>query len=167
MIFADNEYDCVTFFEVIEHIEQPEKLLEQIKLSMKDNAVIIMSTPNREVFGDNIKNPFHCKEYSLQEFVDMIGKFFCIREVLGQRYKNPWIKKWNFMVSKYAMEFPLLLKIYSRHLSRKPKKYLEAGYFDKLELKNNYFSKETPENADYFILVCGKYGGIETTGRQE
>ena len=154
--FSEEEFDIATCFEVFEHITTPEDMLKQIRKSLKKGGLLIISTPNKEVFGDNLKIPFHVKEYSLQEFLAILGGCFSIKEVLGQRHRKLLIKRWNFWISGQAMRFPFLLRLLNWYISKKPKKYLEAGYLEKLISKDNYFSKDEPETADYFIVICQK-----------
>lgn len=157
-----NEFNIATCFEVFEHVEKPQNLLKQIRKSLKANGFLIISTPNKKVFGENLKIPFHVREYSLHEFIDILGLYFSVEEILGQyNRKSRWMKKWIFWMSKQAMSFPFILAFFNWYISMRPKKYLEPGYFEELELKDNYFSKKYPENADYFVVVCQKTNGLK------
>ena len=153
--FAE-EFDIVTCFEVFEHVSDPENLLEIIRKSLKNRGHLLISTPNIDVFGEKLRIPFHFKEYSLREFVNIVGRFFVVKAVFGQRQKKAWQKKWNFWISGLAMKFPILMRILNWQISRKPKRYLEPGYFERVRTDDNYFSTEHPESADYFVLLCQK-----------
>jgi SAM-dependent methyltransferase len=153
------EFDVVTCFEVFEHVDKPESLLREINRSLKKDGLLIISTPNRNVFGEKLKIPFHVREYSLQEFIDILRAYFSVKEIFGQLNRGPLlVKKWNFWISQQAMNYPFILSFFNWYISKKPKKYLSPGYFDRLELKDNYFSKDNVENSDYFIAVCKKIG---------
>jgi len=148
------EFDIITCFEVFEHVDEPERILDKIKVSLKNSGLLFISTPNIDVFGEKLKIPFHVKEYTLKEFVEILSKYFYIEEIFGQRHKKPWLKNWNFWISRLAMRFPFILKAYNWYISKKSKKYLEQNYFEEMDTKDNYFSVEQPENADYFFIVC-------------
>jgi SAM-dependent methyltransferase len=150
------EFDTAICFEVFEHVSNPENLLSNIKKFLRDEGQLIISTPNRDVFGEKIKTPFHVREYSLDEFIDFLSRYFVIKEVLGQRNKKPWVKKWNFWISGKAMRFPFILKFYNWYISKKQRKYLEPGYFERVHTDDNYFSMDNAESADYFVVICQK-----------
>ena len=150
----DKKFDVITCFEVFEHIEETDLLLQQINNSLKEGGKCIISTPNIDVYGENFKIPFHVKEYTLAEFESCLRTHLRIEQVHGQFHKNRWLKKWNFFLSRQAMQHPFLLKLANWSISRKSKKYLEPGYFDSLDLSDNYFSTENARDADYFVVIC-------------
>lgn len=151
-----DEFDVVTCFEVFEHVSDPVNILEKINKSLKNDGLLFISTPNKDVFGEKLKIPFHIKEYSLPEFVEILSRHFDIVEIVGQRHKKPWLKRWNFWISGLAMRIPILLQLYSRYISLKPKKYLEPNYLEHINTEDNYFSSDQSENADYFLAICRK-----------
>lgn len=73
-------YDMVICADVIEHVEDPDSLLEQIK-AVRPKMVII-STPDRTLLnGPSMgppKNMHHVREWSSKEFGDYISKHFNI-----------------------------------------------------------------------------------------
>jgi 2-polyprenyl-3-methyl-5-hydroxy-6-metoxy-1,4-benzoquinol methylase len=60
-------YDITTAFDVIEHIEEDEKFLENLFRVCRDSS--FLSTPNFNVFG--CKNKYHIREYKPEELADM------------------------------------------------------------------------------------------------
>lgn len=78
--FEDNTFDVVVSFETIEHInDELQKLcLNEMKRVLKNEGILIMSTPNKKVYTDLVqgKNPFHIKEFYVEEFIDFLGKKF-------------------------------------------------------------------------------------------
>src|SRR4030042_3828224 len=65
----DKVFDVIVSFEGIEHIKHPEKFLKEVKRLLKDRGKFIISTP-RKSHG----NPYHIKEYSLEEFKQELSK---------------------------------------------------------------------------------------------
>lgn len=151
-----DKFDLVTCFEVFEHVPEPEVILRKIQQILRPGGILIISTPNIEVFGENLEISFHEKEYSLDEFKELIEKHFIINCVYGQRYKKTLVKKWNFFISNLAMRHPILIKLVNLFLRIQKKRDYTPDYFDTIDLGNNLFSTTTPETADYFILVCRK-----------
>ena len=80
---ADQEFDLITSFETIEHLEYPEKYLAELARVLETNGLALISTPNREVF--QAKNPYHIKEYNRQEFSDLLKGYFKEVIILEQR----------------------------------------------------------------------------------
>jgi SAM-dependent methyltransferase len=154
--FSEGTFDILVFFEVFEHVAQPQELLREARRVLKDDGLILISTPNRDVYGENLPDPYHVKEYSLHEFVGIVRQYFGVKEVFGQRNQNQFAKRLNFWIARRAMQSPWVLEPYNWLLSKRPKKYLEPGYFDRQDLHGNYFSREQPESADYFLLVGQK-----------
>lgn len=79
--FADGKFDCVISFQVIEHIKQDRRMIEEIARVLKPGGVMILSTPNRLM--SLTRNPWHIREYTSQEFFDLLSGSFPTVEKLG------------------------------------------------------------------------------------
>jgi 2-polyprenyl-3-methyl-5-hydroxy-6-metoxy-1,4-benzoquinol methylase len=91
-----NRFDLVTCFEVIEHVEHPEKVLEQIAAVMGDSAVLLISTPNKANYiagGEAGSNPFHYREYTEAEFRQLLKPYFQSLTMYGQHWSESMIVK--------------------------------------------------------------------------
>ena len=78
-------FDMVIAVDVIEHLFEPDNLLEYI--NNIDCQYILLSTPERDKLGYSIfrhngppRNPFHIREWNQWEFKAYISKFFQILE---------------------------------------------------------------------------------------
>jgi len=71
---ADKSFDLAVSFETIEHLQDADKYLAEIARVLSAEGLFLVSTPNREVFGQ--KNPFHLKEFTRGEFEAILGKYF-------------------------------------------------------------------------------------------
>lgn len=80
---ADNSVEVITSFETIEHIPNYEGYVSELVRVLTGEGVALISTPNRDVFGQ--KNPFHVKEFTKEEFVTTLKKYFQTVEILEQR----------------------------------------------------------------------------------
>ena len=77
--------DVIVAFEIIEHLKNPKKFIQEVTRLLKPNGVFILSTPNSEMsFGDN---PYHIKEFSLNELKKLLSTF-SIRHFFGQHKVN-------------------------------------------------------------------------------
>lgn len=71
---GEAEVDLVVSLETIEHLTDSGSFLQQVKRVLKPGGLAIISTPNRQVFGQ--KNPYHLKEYNRAEFAAQLNKYF-------------------------------------------------------------------------------------------
>jgi ubiquinone/menaquinone biosynthesis C-methylase UbiE len=76
----DEQFDVITAFEVIEHLEDWRGLLREARRLLKPDGVFVVSTPNKSYYaetrGPSGPNPFHCHEFELGEFGEALGEFF-------------------------------------------------------------------------------------------
>jgi SAM-dependent methyltransferase len=86
-ITADHSFDACVCFEAIEHIEDQEALLREVKRLLKPDGTFIVSTPNKAIYHDESpeENPFHVKELYFEEFQTLLARYFRNVRFLGQR----------------------------------------------------------------------------------
>lgn len=79
--------DVVVSFETIEHLEQQEAMLAELKRVLAPGGLLIISCPDRLNYSGVVghDNPFHVKELYGEEFVALLQSYFLYVEVLGQR----------------------------------------------------------------------------------
>jgi SAM-dependent methyltransferase len=80
----DREADAVVFLQTIEHIREPERLLERIA---RIAPVAYISTPNRLTLAppgaEKSDNPWHLREYDAAQYRDLLTAHFRSVELLG------------------------------------------------------------------------------------
>lgn len=85
-------WDTVVCCEVIEHVKNPDALLETVYRHLGPSGIAFVSTPNRPVFSLNHEpspvNHTHLKEYTLEEFRTMLARRFSMVEIWGQRFSD-------------------------------------------------------------------------------
>jgi SAM-dependent methyltransferase len=82
-------FDLVTCFELIEHVEDAEGILEGVHRVLNDSGIFVVSTPNKATYvagGEGGSNPFHVREYYIEEFRDLLGATFPAVEIFGQQW---------------------------------------------------------------------------------
>lgn len=82
--------DVVVSFETIEHHNQHQEMMSEIKRVLKPDGIVIISTPDKLYYSDhrNFQNPFHVQELYKQEFVDLLTQRFQNYQLLAQMYCN-------------------------------------------------------------------------------
>jgi SAM-dependent methyltransferase len=79
--------DFAVSFETLEHLENPERLLDELGRVLAPQGLLAISTPDREVYSDrrNYRNPHHLREYYAHEFTEVLRSRFPHVALLGQR----------------------------------------------------------------------------------
>ncbi|MEM9545257.1 MAG: class I SAM-dependent methyltransferase [Bacteroidota bacterium] len=77
----DNSFDYVLSFQVIEHIEEDEKYISEIHRVLRPGGKFIVTTPNRKM--SITRNPWHVREYLIQELDTMLSKYFSSVDTKG------------------------------------------------------------------------------------
>lgn len=75
--FDDHTFDLIVSLETIEHVNNSEEFLREIKRVLKPGGTIILSCPNDNYYyeKDNLINPFHKKAYNFFEFKEMAERY--------------------------------------------------------------------------------------------
>ena len=85
--FEDGSFGAVVAFEVIEHVDEQERVLAEVARVLADDGVLIISTPDRRLYSDATGqvNPFHQHELTYEEFSALLGVQFPHIAIWGQR----------------------------------------------------------------------------------
>lgn len=84
--FADNNFDLVVSFQVLEHIVAHEDYLLEVKRVLVPDGKVIFTTPNRAIRlypGMEPWNEFHVTEYGFRELDKLLSFFFDRVEITG------------------------------------------------------------------------------------
>ncbi len=76
-----NYYDKAISFQVIEHIEDDLLFLAEIQRVLKPGGQLILTTPNIKM--SLTRNPWHVREYTLEELKTLLEKYFSKVEMKG------------------------------------------------------------------------------------
>lgn len=78
--FPDATFDLVVAFELIEHLADWSELLREARRVLTPHGQVIVSTPNRPVYAEFRAaagpNPFHHREFDLEEFRSALNEYF-------------------------------------------------------------------------------------------
>ncbi len=85
--FEDGSFGAVVAFEVIEHVNEQERVLAEVGRVLADDGVLIVSTPDRRLYSDATGqvNPFHQHELTYEEFSGLLEESFPHVAFWGQR----------------------------------------------------------------------------------
>lgn len=96
--FEDDIFDCVVAVEVLEHVEEDRKFLEEVNRVLKPGGIFLMTTPNGDCIPNT--NPDHKRHYKRTELQSLLCKIFDDAEVLyavrtGILLNLGWIKRFS------------------------------------------------------------------------
>jgi SAM-dependent methyltransferase len=78
--YADGSFDLIVAFEVIEHLPDWRRFLQEARRTLAPNGQFIVSTPNKLYYGESRgaegENPFHVHEFEFAEFHDELRNVF-------------------------------------------------------------------------------------------
>jgi len=104
-------YDVIVSFHTLEQLNKPNLLVEKFYRALKNDGIIIISTPNKKIvapFGIKTAGKFHQHEFYKRELIRMFGDKFQIKW-FGQRTTNKFFS---------SLPFRIALKILERLLDR-------------------------------------------------
>ncbi len=88
--FPNGHFDCIVSFETFEHVTNQDAMLTEFKRVLKPGGILIISTPDKNIHQHvDPNNKFHLREFTKDEFVAELSKYFSVRELYG---KNPYQK---------------------------------------------------------------------------
>jgi SAM-dependent methyltransferase len=87
MPLADACVDAVVSFETLEHLQDQETFLNEIRRVLRPGGLLLISTPDRDVYSapGQPPNPYHVLELTAPEFGQLLGRHFADHRILAQR----------------------------------------------------------------------------------
>lgn len=86
----DHQFDLITCFEVIEHLDNWRGLLAEARRLLRPGGQFVVSTPNKayyaETRGKTGPNPFHTHEFEYAEFETALREYFPHMRIWSQNH---------------------------------------------------------------------------------
>jgi ubiquinone/menaquinone biosynthesis C-methylase UbiE len=84
---TEQSVDVVVSFETIEHHDRHDEMICEIKRVLKQDGILVISSPNRLIYSDesNHSNPYHVKELYYEQLVDLLHSHFKYVRIYGQK----------------------------------------------------------------------------------
>ena len=79
--FADESFDYVISFQVIEHIKNDKEFVAEVSRVLRKGGKFIVSTPNAPM--SLTRNPWHVREYTAEELKKLLSKEFSQIDMMG------------------------------------------------------------------------------------
>jgi 2-polyprenyl-3-methyl-5-hydroxy-6-metoxy-1,4-benzoquinol methylase len=121
--FDDMSFDAVVCFQMIEHLERPEELVDEIRRVLRNDAHALIATVNKEeTISDN---PYHLHEFVAEEFRELLKNSFNSVELYGVFGDELFMRYWQNN-RKWVNTF---MRIDMLNLSRLLPRGLKQGLF--------------------------------------
>jgi len=84
---VDSSVDVVVCFEVIEHVDEPARVMKEIARVLRDDGLLLISTPMKAEYNKGLikPNPFHVGEMEHKAFVALVASELPNTLVIRQR----------------------------------------------------------------------------------
>jgi cyclopropane fatty-acyl-phospholipid synthase-like methyltransferase len=91
-------FDVVVALEVFEHVTDPGWFLDQLSAHLREDGVLVVSTPNKLTFSpgfpsDSSPNEYHAREYYRDEFLAILESRFERVSLYGQRMEHNYLAR--------------------------------------------------------------------------
>lgn len=150
----DGELDVIISLEVIEHIPNYFQYLKEIRRLLKDDGILIISTPNKKYHSPDYekpKNPFHVTEFWLDDLEKLLRKYFRDVKLYGQNYQTT-VKR---IVRKLLPTVKgIIIKLLSQRVWQTAFLQKTKDIYNTRQASN--FSNERVEKHFYFVAICKK-----------
>jgi len=99
-MISNDEFDVVVSFETIEHVKDVDAYLDEMKRILRPGGVFVVSTPDRRLasfwywYFRHPTNPYHAREYTERELLDLLSTRFQIQACYGQAFVPQWLVFW-------------------------------------------------------------------------
>jgi SAM-dependent methyltransferase len=158
--FTNESFDAVISFEVIEHISEEHQsvYLAEIFRVLTHNGVAFISTPNRQ-FTSGRANPYHLKEFYLNELKDTLAKYFRRAGIFGQTCNSAAASVYRGKAARRTRKFKEFIGI-QFILPHWAKRFLEycltGSTMATVKVEDYQFVEHPVDKCEVFLAVCFK-----------
>jgi SAM-dependent methyltransferase len=93
LAYEDDSFDVVVCFEVIEHLEEQERVLDELARVLAPDGLLLISSPNRERYVPG--NPHHRHELGRAEMQAALDSRFASARIISQHVMLASIITWS------------------------------------------------------------------------
>ena len=145
----EERFDAVVSFETIEHVPRPDRMLAGITKMLTGDGLLVISTPVRRMGTLTAApgNPFHLREWTVDEFGALMKEHFGEVELFGQQWP----------ILRWTRRLPVSETV---RIKLKEKMARRAGYdpgdWPRVRPLHSVSRSLTVEPPNYLIAVCRK-----------
>lgn len=95
--FRNSTFNSLVCGELIEHLENPKKFLQECKRILKKNGLIILSTPNKNSLINKLFKSYHHHEhislFDIKSLKTLVSKYFIVQKIIILPYDK--VSSWG------------------------------------------------------------------------
>lgn len=148
--FRSRSFDSIIAFEVIEHLQDDIAFLHELKRLIRPGGLIAISTPNRAVASGGNKhplNPFHVREYTIEEFTTLLQQSFSDIIIMGQNETRNIGSSRNRLIDNIPVQWKYSLPSHVQGI-------ISSLVRPPLQISDCQFSKDDLHRAHTFLAIC-------------
>ena len=149
----DKTIDVIVSFETIEHVsaEAQQVFLSEVKRVLKEDGLLIISTPDKENYSDRYDhvNNFHLHELNRGEFKQLLSEYFKVTQILEQGFEIVSV----ISPSDYSAIDDIRVINWHEKVKPQKRKYLIAIASDKIIPQDQLSSIVLETDKDYFKQI--------------
>jgi len=164
--FESEFFDVVVSMEVIEHIQNYRKYLNEICRVLKRGGLFIISTVNKNIFSPGLKNPImvnHVKEFYPKEFTLLLSRYFSSVKIYGKFVVNPhyieeqvnFQNSWRFKLVRFLAKSNFI-RVVAKYIPYSLRYFISGIKKIKLREGDILISEKEIETAHTLLAVCCK-----------
>ena len=163
---ADNTFDSIITFQVIEHVKADGDFLSEIHRVLKPGGVALVTTPN--IKKTLSRNPWHIREYTAKELTELASKYFKQVEMKGVTGNDKvWayyeenkksvekITRYDIFNLQYRLPAALLRVPYDilNRMNRNKLNNANTGLVAEITHEDYLLSDKADESLDLFLIL--------------
>lgn len=163
---GDNSFDTVISFQVIEHVKNDVKFLEEIHRVLRPGGKAIITTPNIKM--TLTRNPWHEREYTSKELKSLADSIFSSVEMKGiagnekvmEYYEQnktsvKRITRFDIFNLQYRLPAPFLRIPYDilNRVNRNSLQKQDEGLVTEIHRDDYFLNEESENNLDLFCIM--------------
>lgn len=90
---SESKYDTITCFETVEHVPDYKRLIQNLHKNLKEDGVLLISTPITEITNPTPNNKFHVIEWNFYDFHELFASYFKMDKIIIQNVRIA-VKEW-------------------------------------------------------------------------
>jgi len=164
--YADNSFDSIVTFQVIEHLKEDDLFIKEIHRVLRPGGVAIITTPNIKM--TLTRNPWHVREYTSQELIDLCKKYFGQVEMKGvggndkvmeyyeqNKVSVKKITRFDVLNLQYRLPAPLLRIPYDlmNRLNRNKLNDQDNSLVASITQEDYLLNNRAEDNLDLFVVL--------------
>lgn len=161
--FRDNTFDAVFSLEVVEHVMDYQKFIQESSRVLKLGGTYVISTPNRNYSRRFIQCPFHTREFTRDELLLILNILFKEVQIYGKKVKSSRFlmeqerlsRKTKSQFLRFGLRYFPFARFLTKHLPRYIKKRV-TGYPQINLTLNDFEIVSEIENASNLVGVAKK-----------